>query len=184
MPYSNLGVLLSGPRQVFGVDVTGPYHESPSGYRYCLEVVDYYSGYGYSFLMKSKSEGYRHFMALILRLENAEIYPRRIYGYVSDHGGDTIMSTSFQEFLRDRGSYWQTAPRETPNYNALVERNIQTKKSIMRSLHYQSQQGDLYWTLTSDVARIFLNRQPRSSNPNKCTPYEAYMGAKPDLSTL
>ena len=89
-------VLPSGPRQVFGVDVTGPYHTSPSGYRFCLEVVDYFSGYGYSFLMRLKSEAYRHFMALILRLENAEIYPRWIYGYVSDHGGVQLCPFSFR----------------------------------------------------------------------------------------
>ena len=117
------------PRECFGADVVGPYRPSPSGYRYTLDVVDFFSGYGYSFLMKHKSETPRHLMALILRLENSEYHVKCIQGYVTDDGGDTIMSHNLQDFLRDRGIYWQTAPRETPNYNAMVKRNIQTKKA-------------------------------------------------------
>ena len=131
-----------------------------------------------------KSEAPRHLVALILRLENSEYHVKCIQGYVTDHGGDTIMSHNLQDFLRDKGIYWQTAPRETPNYNAMVERNIQTKKALMRTLHFQSQLGDSYWPLMSDAARFLMNRLPRSSNPNGCTPYESYMGVRPDLSTL
>ena len=53
--------------------------------------------------------------------------PERTEVYVSDHGGDTIMSNYFQRFLEEKGIYWQTAPRNTPNDNGLVERNIQSK---------------------------------------------------------
>ena len=74
--------------------------------------------------MKHRSEAARHLMALILRLENSEYIVECIQGCVTDHGGDMIMSHNLQDFLRDRGIYWQTAPRETPNYNAMVERNI------------------------------------------------------------
>ena len=46
------------------------------------------------------------------------------------HGGETIMSNDFQDFLAHNGIFWQTGPRNTPNYNAIGEHNIQTLKGI------------------------------------------------------
>ena len=53
-PYQNLGVKPMRPREVFGADVTGPYPKSPGGFQYCLEVVCFFSGFGYSFPLKLK----------------------------------------------------------------------------------------------------------------------------------
>ena len=122
--------------------------------------------------------------ALINRLENAECHPDAIEVYVSDHGGETIMSTDFQQFLLSKGIFWQTAPRATPNYNSIVERSIQSKKAMMRTFHIQSQLSWGYWPLTSAAARMIMNRLPRASNPGRLTPYELYFGRKPDLSSL
>ena len=143
-----------------------------------------FSGYGYSFPIRAKTAAAEQFQALIERLENTDEVPERTEVYVSDHGGDTIMSLSFQQFLERKGIFWQTAPRRTPNYNGLVERNIQSKNAIQRALHAQSGLSTSYWPLTSAAARMILNRLPRSSNPNSCTPYEAYFRRKPDLSSF
>ena len=100
------------PKEVFGADVTGPHHISPSGWKYCLEEVCFYSGYGYSFPLRKKSDAIQRLKDLIQRLHNAECYPSRIQVYVSDHGGETIMSTDFQNFLQDHGIFWQSGPLE------------------------------------------------------------------------
>ena len=65
-------------------------------------------------------------------MENAESAPSAVEVYVSDHGGETIISADFQDFLGAKGIFWQTAPRATPNYNGLVERSIQSLKAMMR----------------------------------------------------
>ena len=94
------------------------------------------------------------------------------------------MSLDFQQFLLSKGIFWQSAPRNTPNYNGLVERNIRTKGAIQQALHAQSGLSMRFWPLTSSAARMILNRLPRSSNINNCTPYEAYFRRKPDLSSF
>ena len=96
------------------------------------------------------------------------------------------MSTEFQDFLQDidNGIFWQSGPRNTPNYNALVERNIQTKKAMVRALHLQSQLSEGYWPLTSSAARFILNRLPRTTNAGMITPYQAYFGRAPELSPM
>ena len=84
--------------------------------------------------MKKKSEAQQHFRDLIAGLENTDDVPEHTETYVSDHGGDTIMYSDFQRFLSEKDIFGrQTAPRHTPNYNGLVERNIQTKQAIQRT---------------------------------------------------
>ena len=102
-----------------------------------MEFFCFYSGYGYSYPLQRKSDAVQRLQNLIQRLHNVEYYLSRIQVYVSDHSGETIMTNDFQDFLAQHGIFWQTAPRNTPNYNAIVERNIQTLKTIMRALHLQ-----------------------------------------------
>ena len=177
-PSENLGEKPTRPEQVFGADVTGPHPVSPAGFQDFLEVICFLGGYGYSFPIRAKAAAAEQFQALIMRLENTDKVPECTEVYVSDHGGDTIMSLSFQQFLESKGIFWQT------NYNGLVERNIQSKNAIQRALHAQSGLSMGYRPLTSAAARMILNQLPRFSNPNNCTPYEAYFRRKPDLSSF
>ena len=94
------------------------------------------------------------------------------------------MSTDFQTFLQENGIFWQSGLRNTPNYNALVEQNIQTKKAMVRALHLQSQLSVGYWPLTSSAARFLLNRLPRATNAGMIAPYQAYFAQAPDLSSI
>ena len=66
----------------------------------------------------------------------------------------------------------------------MVESSIRTKKSIQRALHIQSGLSAGYWPLTSAAARFLMNRMPRASNEGMITPYEAYFGVQPDLSSI
>ena len=76
-------------------------------------------------------------------MEDAESALTAVEVYVSDHGGEIIMSTDFQSFLGEKVIFWQTAPHATPNYNGLVERSIQSVKAMMQVLHIQSQKATL-----------------------------------------
>ena len=51
--------------------------------------------------LKKKSESAGEFKALKQRLENTEEFPLQVETHVSDHGGETIMSLDFQQFLAD-----------------------------------------------------------------------------------
>ena len=134
-------------------EVFRPHAHSPAGFWFCLEIICYYSGYGYSYPLRRKAEAVAELKGLIQRLENAECFPKRIVCYVSDHGGETIMGHDFQEYLHAKGIFWQYGPHNTPNYNALVERNIRTKQALQRTLHLQSGLLAGHWPLTSSSAR-------------------------------
>ena len=119
----------------------------------------------YSFpLWKKAAAG--QFQSLISRLESTDKVLERTEVYVSNHGKDTILSHYFQQFLKVHGIFWQTAPCSTPNYNLIVERNIQTKKAIQQALHIQSGLTVGYWPVSSVPACMILNRLLRASNPN------------------
>ena len=73
-------------------------------------------------------------MALIQRMENAECAPTAVEVYVSDHGGEAMVSRDFQQFL--------------------VERSLQSLKATMCVLHIQSQLNYSYWPLTATAASM------------------------------
>jgi len=52
-PFQNMGEKPDRPKQIFGADVTGPHPKSLAGFQYLLEVICFYSGYGYSFPLKA-----------------------------------------------------------------------------------------------------------------------------------
>ena len=74
-----------------------------------------------------------------------------------------MVGTNFQNLLQANGIFWQSGPRNTPQYNAVVERNVQTKKAMVRALHLQSQLSGGYWPLT---------------NAGMITPYQAHVGSR------
>ena len=122
-PFVNAGEQCDRPRQILGFDVTGPYPKSVEGFCWCLDVIDYFTGKSWSFPLRTKAEAYGAAKALILKMENADRPPEGIEIYQSDHGGEVIMSTEFRAFLDERGIFWRTAPRRTPNYHGIVERH-------------------------------------------------------------
>ena len=61
-------------------------------------------------------------------MENADCPPEGVEIHNSDHGGEVIASKDFQQWLGQRGIFWRSAPRITPNYNGVVERNIYTNQ--------------------------------------------------------
>ena len=127
-----------------------------------------------TFLMKLKSEATRHLMALVHmhRLQNPAYYLKHIQGYITDHWGDKIMSHALQGCLSDRDIYWQTPPQEiyTTNYNAMDEKNIQTKEDAHVHTSFSITVGGQLLVSEFWCSQILLNRLPQSSNPEGCTP--------------
>ena len=104
-PLQNQGEKPSRPKQVFGADVTGPCQHLPQLIDFYEKLFVSFSGYGYPFPLKKKSEAQQHFRDLIARLENTNDVPEHTETYVSDHGGDTIMNSDFQRFLSEKGIF-------------------------------------------------------------------------------
>ena len=129
---------------------------------WCLDVIDYFTGKSWSFPLRTKAEAYGAAKALILKMENADRPPEGIEIYQSDHGGEMIMSTELRAFLDERGIFWRTAPRRTPNYNGVVERHIQSKNNMMRTFIQQSGLPDDKWNHARQAATFTMDRVPRS----------------------
>ena len=66
--------------------------------------------------LRKKSEAWHHFKDLITRLENTDEVPERTETYVSDHGGETIMSLEFQKFLLDKGIFLADCAETRPKF--------------------------------------------------------------------
>ena len=120
-PYSNLSERAEFLKQILGGDVIGSYPRSIEGFQFCLEVICYFSGKGWSISLKSKFYEYSEFEDLLVRMQNSDdpCFSTKVYN--SDFGRDTIMSHKNQKFLKDHGIFYLSVPGRTPNLDALMD---------------------------------------------------------------
>ena len=87
-------------------------------------------------------------------------------------GGQNYVSCSPRLLEGQRHIYWHTPPQEiyTTNYNAMVERNIQTKENAHVHTSFSITVGGQLLVSEFWCSQILLNRLPQSSNPEGCTP--------------
>ena len=81
-------------------DICGP-HDVPTlrGKRYTLEIIDDYSSYGWSFLLKTKSEAAEQLRGWIHTIERQT--ELKIGIFRTDNGGE-YTSRSFEKYLQEQ----------------------------------------------------------------------------------
>ena len=122
-------------------------------------------------------------MTLIASLNNTTQPPGRVETLTTDHGGEST-SNNFQQWLKQHGIFHLTAPREEPNYNAVIERASCVVETMAFAMMLHAGKPKTWWHWAFDWATYVLDRCPRRSNENSITPFEAFFGDKPDLSDL
>ena len=80
-----------------------------------------------------------------------------------------MLSNHFEGWLKSQGTFHLTAPRQEPNYNAVIERAAAVLASTTFAMLYHAKKPK-GWC--------------RRSNPKAIAPFEAYFGERPDLKDL
>jgi len=91
----------------------------------------------------------------------------------SDHGGE-VVSTHFQQWLKDQGVFHLTAPRGEPNYNAVIERSSAVVENMAFAMLKHASRPKSWWNMAFDYATHVLDRCPRRSNERSVMPFEAF----------
>ncbi|GJV86719.1 retrotransposon protein, putative, ty1-copia subclass, partial [Tanacetum coccineum] len=100
---------------IIHTDVYGPLrHVSRQGASYFITFTDYYSRYGYVYLLKHKHEVFETFKVFKNEVENQ--LGKTIKALRSDRGGEYI-SQEFKDYLKSCGIVQQLTPPYTPQHN-------------------------------------------------------------------
>ena len=117
------------PMQIIGMDLIGPFAESPNGNRYILTIIDHCSGWAECFPIPSKAATHVHNKLV------TEFFPR--HGIpeiiITDQGGE-FNANEFREMLREIGVTHKRTTPYFPQTNGKTETFNRTLKEMLERL--------------------------------------------------
>ena len=161
-------------------DVCGPISvKARGGYEYCVTFIDYYSRYGYVYLMHCKSETFDKFKEFRTKVEKQLGVP--IKSLQSDRGGEYLSDEFQQHLLENEIVSHLTAPR-TPQQNGVTERRNKTLLDTVQSMMSYSTLPITFWGYALLTACYLLNNVLSKSVPK--TPHELWTGKRTTLNHI
>eukprot|EP00794_Sanderia_malayensis_P011569 gene11569-biopygen9240 len=162
-------------------DVCGPMPvNSIGGSRYFVTFVDDFSKYTQVYFIKQKSDVLEKFKAFVTQIAN--ITGKTVKILRTDNGGE-YTSKLFGAYLADRGVIHQTTVPDNPAQNGTAERMNRTMMETTRSMMCHAKVPQTFWAEAVNTAVYLRNQSPTVSLKN-ATPYERWIGQKPDLANL
>ena len=154
--------------------------ESYYQHKYCLTIIDDYSGYGTICLLCLKSDTAVAFQTWVTRAEKQMSHS--LLRVRSNRGGEFLANT-FRTFLRSKGVKHQLSVADHPQQNGCAERFNRTLLEKEETMRHASCLPKNLWNFALDTAVHVYNRTPMRCLDWK-TPLELVFNKKPDTSYL
>ena len=168
--------------QLIHTDIKGPLSTtSKGGHRYFVTYLDDFSDYAFVYFLGRKSEqfvAFKDFQAMLHTQHGATISAVQ-----SDNGGEYV-SAEFQSYLRTNGILHRTTVPGDSEQNGKAERINRTLMECAESMRLAPGLPPSTWSWSVSAAARLRNIRPCSNQPDRRTPYESFMGNKPDISYL
>ena len=146
------------------------------GYEYFISFIDYYSRYGYLYLMQHKSEVFEKFKEYKTKVEN--LLGKSIKTLRSDRDGE-YMDMNFRDYLIENGITSQLLALGTPQQNGISEKRNRTLLDMVRSMISYAPLPNSFWGYAVETALYILNVVPSKSFT--MTPFELWKDRKASL---
>lgn len=172
----------SAPLQLVHSDVCGPLQvQSVGGARYFITFVDDYTNWVSVYVLRQKSEAYSKYTLFKSR---AELHTeRKVKVLRTDRGGE-YLSNEFAALLEKDGTQHQLTTAHTPHQNGVAERMNRTLMDLVRAMLAAKNISKRFWAEALVTAVYARNRATSKALPVNNTPFELWMGRKPDVSHL
>ena len=159
-------------------DLSGPMSpESIQGCKYTICFIDDYSGLMTVYFLKKKSDA-----VLATKKFIADMAPfGKIKKIRSDNGGE-YTSKEYEEVMLDNGIRHEYSSPRSPHQNGTAERSWRTMFNLARAMIIESDLPKSLWTYAVRHASFIRNRV--YSRQIKMTPFEKFLGKKPDISRV
>lgn len=162
-------------------DLCGPITPStPTRNRYIFVLIDDFSRYMWTILLKEKGEAFekfRKFKALVEQETGVSIKCFR-----TDRGGE-FTSSEFQNFCENSGVKRHLTAPYSPQQNGVVERRNRTLLEMTRSILKHMSLPDYLWGEAVRHSTYLINRVASRALAN-LTPYEAFKKKRPNVEHL
>lgn len=166
--------------QRIDMDLVGPLPEPSLGNaKYALLMMDKFSGYSFAYFIRTKDETYDKLQLFLTTFENES--GQRAKSVLTDNGSEFINENVKRLFAVEHVDLFTSAPR-TPEQNGTAERNNRVIIETVRTLLAQSDLPSSLWAEAASTAVYLRNRVPKKGL--KITPYEIFVGRKPNVSHI
>lgn len=162
-------------------DLCGPIMPATlAGNRYFFLLVDDYTRFMWVYMLKNKSDAFSVFKKFRAKVENEQ--NKKIGIFRTDRGGE-FMSNDFNSYCEDLGITRHFTTPYTPQQNGVVERRNRTVVEMAGSYLKQMKMPSVMWAEAIRHSIYVLNRLSTRALSGQ-TPYEAWMGNKPDIGHI
>ena len=162
-------------------DLCGPINPPTIGQnRYVFVVIDDYSRYMWTMLLKEKNEAFGRFKKLKASIEQETGIS--IKTFRTDRGGE-FTSNEFNNFCEENGIQRHLTAPYSPQQNGVVERRNRTILEMTRSILKHMSVPNYMWGEAVRHVIYLINRSATRTLASK-TPYEMFKGSKPNISHL
>uniref|UniRef100_A0A2N9EUK7 Integrase catalytic domain-containing protein n=1 Tax=Fagus sylvatica TaxID=28930 RepID=A0A2N9EUK7_FAGSY len=171
----------TAPFALVHADLWGPAPiTSFTGFRYYLVLVDDFTKFTWTYLLKHKSDTFSIFTQFQAMVQTQFSLPIQVLR--TDCGGEFI-SNEFNQFCANNGIIHQLSCPHTPQQNGTAERKHRHLIQCALALLSESTLPMSYWSYAVSTATHLINRLP-TPNLNHKTPWEMLFHAPPDLTHL
>ena len=162
------------------VDLCGPMSvPSRSGFLYCMNIIDDFSGFVWSIPLRFKHEAASALKAWHLALDIQT--PYRLKSFVTDNG--ELCSNSIHQWCKEKGVLHLFTAPYTSAQNGRAERLHRTLMDKARSMRSACGAPFNMWDEFCATAAYLTNFTGASANKGK-TPYQLWYNHEPSLSHL
>ena len=180
--YSHSGHRASRVGELLHMDICGPYPvQTPDGKRHFIVMLDDTSNFGFTTLLRLRSDAYLSFCrteSFLLRSHNAKIVTVRVDGAL-----ELTKGPMGDHFIKQGITVQRTAPY-AHQQNGKIERYVRTIEEGGQTLLADSGLPMNFWGWAVLTSQYLRNRLPTSTLPVNITPLEALSSKKPDLFHL
>ncbi|KAG7585622.1 Ribonuclease H-like superfamily [Arabidopsis thaliana x Arabidopsis arenosa] len=162
-------------------DLCGPISPPTASHnRYIFVLIDDYSRYMWSLLLKDKSEAFQKFKSFKACVEQET--GTAIKTFRSDRGGEFV-SVEFQAFCEASGIQRHLTAPYSPQQYGVVEKRNRTLMGMTRSILKHMSVPNYLWGEAVRHATYLINRVATRTLKHQ-TPYEVFKNKKPNVEHL
>lgn len=170
----------TGILDIVHTDLCGPMKTTtPSGNRYVMHIIDDFSRFTVTYLLKNKWEAAENIKEYVRWVET--LYGQKPKVIRSDGGGE-FDNKELRNFYRAEGIKPQFTTPYSPQQNGVAERKNRSLTEMATCMLLDSGLEKRFWGEATLTATYLQNRLPSRSIQK--TPYELWWGRKPALGHL
>lgn len=169
------------PLELLHADLCGPISPSTiANNKYVFVIIDDFSRYMWTILMKEKGEAFEKFKTFRQLVEKE--LEKEIKTLRTDRGGE-FTSREFNDFCNENGIKRHLTAPYTPQQNGVVERRNRILMEMTRSILKAMKVPNYLWGEAVRHSTYIINRIPTRALENM-TPYESLREKKPSLDHI